>query len=59
MTDKEIINEIQKVRSKNNKLWMDILRASMKSAPIETKFIMKQIRENDLRISELTGELSK
>lgn len=59
MTDNEIIDEIQAVRIKNNQLWMDILRAAMSSAPVETKDIMKQIRQNDLRISDLTWELSK
>ena len=37
MTDLEIIDEIQKVRGKNNVNWMDILRIAFVHAPEETR----------------------
>lgn len=60
MSDKSdvIIDNIQAVRSANNRLWMDILRLAMKSNPVEAKEIIRGIRANDLLISELTGELA-
>lgn len=54
----EVINDIQKVRTKNNELWMQLLRIAMQNDPEQTKRIMKKIRNNDLKISSLTGELA-
>lgn len=57
-SDESIIEDIQKVREKNNKLWMQILRIATKTQPEETKLVLKKIRRNDIKISELTGELA-
>tara|TARA_B100000795_G_C22373889_1_gene277133 strand:+ start:335 stop:520 length:186 start_codon:yes stop_codon:yes gene_type:complete len=55
----KIINQIQKVRTKNNVNWMNILRVAIKFAPIEAKKIIKQINLNDKEISKLISKLSK
>ena len=55
----KIINQIQKVRTKNNVNWMNILRVAIKFAPIEAKKIIKQINVNDKEISKLISKLSK
>ena len=39
----KIIDKIQKVRKKNNKNWMDILRVAFSHAPNETKKLIKEI----------------
>ena len=49
----KIIDEIEKVRSKNNVNWMDVLRLAFKNAPNESKELMKKINQEDNRISEL------
>ena len=54
----EIIDEIQKIRSKNNVNWMDILRLAFKHAPNEAKKIMININSHDDQISKLLKELS-
>ncbi len=59
MTDIDIIDKIQEIRTANNKLWMDLLRLAMKISPDKAKDIMRQIRVNDLKVSELMGELGK
>jgi hypothetical protein len=56
--NEDLINGIQLVRHTNNVLWMDILRIALHAAPHATKMVLKQIRDNDLRISELTGKLA-
>lgn len=56
--DNKIINEIQKVRSRNNKNWMDILRVAVKYAPKTTKKIIKKINIDDKKISKLIEQLS-
>lgn len=58
MTDLEIIDEIEKVRSKNNVNWMDILRLAFQHAPSESRKIMAKINKDDNRISELLEQLS-
>lgn len=52
-----IINEIEKVRTKNNVNWMDVLRLAFKHAPLETKGLMKKIDYEDNRVSELVKKL--
>lgn len=54
-----IINEIQKVRSKNNVNWMDILKLAFKLDPVSAKKIMKKINYDDKKISKLLSELSR
>ena len=55
----KITDEIEKIRTKNNVNWMDILRLAFINAPEETKIIMKKINQEDNRISELFGKLSE
>ena len=54
-----IIDEIEKIRTKNNVNWMDILRISFTHAPEETKKMMKKIDHEDNRISRLVKKLSE
>ena len=59
MTDNELIDRIQAIRSKNNGAWMDIMRVAMKYAPLDTKALLREIQKNDLAISELNGKLGQ
>ena len=55
----KIIDEIEKIRTKNNVNWMDVLRLAFTYAPDEAKKLMKKINAEDNRISELFEKLSK
>jgi|TARA_Y100000310_G_scaffold304922_1_gene344554 hypothetical protein len=55
----KIIDEIEKVRTRNNVNWMDVLRLAFKHSPEETKKLMKIIDHEDNRISELVKKLSE
>ena len=59
MTDLEIIDEIQKVRGKNNKYWMDLMRLAFKYAPKEASKTIKKINILDKKISSLVAKLAK
>ena len=59
MTDLEIIDEIEKIRSKNNINWMNILRLAFKLDPNSSIKIMKKINYDDKKISELLKKLTK
>lgn len=54
-----IIDQIEKVRSKNNKNWMNILRLAFKNSPKSTAKIMAEIYKEDNRISKLAKKLTK
>ena len=49
----KIIDQIEKIRSKNNVNWMDILRLVFKLDPKNASKIMKKINYDDKRISGL------
>ena len=49
----KLINQIQKIRSKNNKNWMDLLRLSLMLDFNSTSKILKEICKDDKRISNL------
>ena len=55
----KIINQIQKIRSKNNVNWMNILKLAFKLDPNSAKKIMKKINYDDKKISNLLNLLSK
>lgn len=55
----KIINQIEKIRSKNNVNWMNILRLAFKLDPQEAKKIMKKINYDDKKISNLLSKLGK
>lgn len=55
----KIIDKIEKVRTKNNSNWMDILRLALKSSPKEAIKIMMQINEKDKKISSLLTKLNE
>lgn len=55
----KIINKIEKVRSVNNKNWMNLLRIAFKSAPKETQKVIKKINKCDQIIAALVKKLSK
>ena len=55
----KIINQIQKIRSKNNVNWMNILKLAFKIDPINASKIMKKINYDDKKISILLNKLSK
>lgn len=59
MTDIEIIDRIEEIRSKNNINWMNILRLAFKYSPDEAREIVKKINLDDTEISSLLKKLSE
>lgn len=51
------IDKIQKIRAKNNKLWMDLMRLAFDHAPEQAKVIMNQISQNDEEITKAVKEM--
>jgi hypothetical protein len=53
------INEIEKIRGKNNSNWMNILRLAFKYNPKSASKIMNKIYVDDSRIAKLAKKLTK
>lgn len=54
-----IINQIQKIRTKNNINWMNLLRLAFKKDPKNASKILSKITALDKKISLLTTKLQK
>jgi len=54
-----IINKIEKIRSKNNINWMDLLRLAFRLSPNQARKLIGKINSQDKRISNLLKRLSK
>ena len=55
----KLIDQIQKIRSKNNVNWMDMLRLAFKHDAKNAAKIMTQIYFDDQKISKLVKKLAK
>ena len=53
----KIINQIEKIRSKNNVNWMNVLRLAFKLDPKSSSKIMRKINYDDKKISKLLNQL--
>lgn len=58
-TDFEIIDEIEKIRTRNNVNWMDAVRLAFELDPNRARSIFKDIKECDAKINELLNELAE
>ncbi len=54
-----IIKQIERVRSKNNKNWMDLYRLAFAVAPNESISIIKKILKRDMEITKIAKKLIK
>ena len=55
----KIIDQIEKIRSKNNVNWMDILLLAFKLDSESASKIMRKINHDDKKISNLLSKLGK
>ena len=55
----KLVNQIQKIRSKNNKNWMNLLRLALKLDHKSTSKILSKIYKDDQRITKLAEKIYK
>jgi len=55
----KIIDQIEKVRTKNNLNWMNILRIAFKKDPEAAKKCFRKINTQDKKISSLVARLCR
>ena len=56
---KKIFKEIENLRAKNNKNWMDLLRLSFEIDPKKTIKIIQNILSKDEKLIKLANKLKK
>tara|TARA_B100000989_G_scaffold130260_1_gene96716 strand:+ start:1390 stop:1602 length:213 start_codon:yes stop_codon:yes gene_type:complete len=54
-----IVNKIEKIRSKNNVNWMNLVRLSFKYDAKNSAKIMSNVLTDDKKISKLVSQLTK
>lgn len=54
-----IIDEIEKIRTKNNVNWMNLLRVALKADPENTMALVREINTSDNQISALFAQLGE
>ena len=52
-----LISQIEKIRSKNNKNWMDLLKLSFTLNYKKTALILERIVRDDKRISKIASKI--
>jgi hypothetical protein len=55
----DVIDQIERIRGKNNKNWMDLLRLAFRHAPDEAAEIVSGIYRDDQQISDLAKKLTR
>ena len=55
----KLVNQIQKIRTKNNNNWMDLLKLSLKLDHKTTSKILSEIYKSDQRISKIAKKIYK
>ena len=55
----KIFKDIENIRKKNNKNWMDLLKIGFKYNPKESKKILKEIFKEDKKVNSLVKKLVK
>lgn len=58
MNNKNIIRQIKNIRAKNNDKWMRLLEIAFKYAPDESRKLMGDITDNDMKVSKLSRKLA-
>ena len=55
----KLVDQIQSIRSKNNKNWMDLLKLALRIDFDSTSKILKEICKDDKRISKIAQQIYK
>ena len=54
-----LIDKIEKIRTRNNVNWMDLLRLAFKESPADAKKLVRKINKDDQKISEIFTKLGE
>ena len=54
-----LIDQVKKIRARNNVNWMNILKLAFKYAPDQARSIVSKINTDDNKISDLLKKLSE
>lgn len=57
--DEELIDRIFQIRVVNNLPWKKLIRIAFRYSPDEARAALREVNDNDKRVSDLVGELTK
>lgn len=52
------IDEVERIRMRNNHLWINLMRLALKYAPGQAKCILSEINHNDAAVTALLKEVA-
>lgn len=55
----DLIDRIEEIRTRNNSVWMNLVRLALECEPGRTKELLRQIEEYDSAVTSLLRELAE
>ncbi len=55
--DRLIISNVAEIRRRNNELWMELLALALEARPKKAKALIREITENDRKVSSWLSKL--
>jgi hypothetical protein len=59
VSDEELVNEMERIRSANNVNWMNLVRLALRVAPTEARAIFADIQQKDREIAGIIQQLGR
>ena len=56
--DKALVDQIEAIRARNNRYWMDLVRLALEHAPDDTRDLLRMIASSDGEVRRLTEQLA-
>jgi len=56
--DKALLDQIEAIRARNNRYWMDLVRLALEHAPDEARALLRKIAYEDNQVRQLTEQLA-
>lgn len=55
----DLIDRIEEIRTRNNSVWMNLVRLALEAEPERAKELLRQIEEYDSAVTSLLRELAE
>jgi hypothetical protein len=59
VSDEELVNDMERIRSANNVNWMNLVRLALRVAPEEARAIFADIQQKDREIAGIIQRLGE
>jgi hypothetical protein len=59
VSDEDLVNDMERIRSANNVNWMNLVRLALRVAPTEARAIFADIQQKDREIAGIILQLGR